>query len=427
MLIYDAKHGMMSRTFIGFESSTLVPLEEGRVLSLVVPRRLAPELSRLYDVSARTFNGTIGGREGQSRISGAWMIDARERQAVLQVDCGDLAAPFRIRLSLLDPDWRRYLIELHEAHQLGLTTLIKLYDGESEMLSASEARDRGDDALFNSRGIQVEVVRPNVLSRVRAVAEALSSVEYLVQTQAAEAAAIHIRHTYPLLVDIHLERGGAVPALVQGLPLVLIDLGYDSDAWAESAIARLVASGLHRISDPEKPWGLADGWGFIVFPQHLSIFAPAAGIDGKGGRVVRAAIDLQLSLSVDPEAVDVSGLARLGICRFLADPASDFASARTLYSGIFHPPEEFVSACRRGLISVAVGNFGLIDKLSVVPDPAHALGEILMASVALQEVAAGTVAGFVDEGEAREALVLSEIAAKGRSREALKPPNSNSR
>lgn len=406
MLFFDAVDGMMTKVFMTAPKKG-VSKEETKIFSIIVPRAAGSEVERLHDLAIDRRYASRAPR-GPLKVSGSWMVDNLRREAILEVDPGRLAPAFRVRLALMDPDWRRYLLELHAAG-LWVKRRIKIYASESEMLAASAALKGDDETTFDSLGIEVFVRRFNALKRVRPIADSLDERERRAQPVGGEIGAEFIRHQFPLIADINLERGGAIGAIIDGYPVVLIDLAYENDGWSTSALDELVDVGLHKISDVEKAWGLASGWGFILFPQHLSIFVPSSGLDGEGGQLVEASIRRQLRGSQNPRRVDVSNLAREASRRFLSDPSTGHGAAMTLYSGSFSSNQEFVKACGNGLLNVAVGNFRFLNSLSRGSNMADSLAKVLKAATAFQQVAAGTVAGFVDAGDAREALVNREL------------------
>lgn len=411
MLTLEVSDLMLSRVIDTVKDSGLRQVEAMRVLSIVVPTNRERHSLGLEEL----FSPVADPLEKDRRIAtGGWMVNAKDRWATLQVNCST-PLQLRLRISLLDPDWRRYLIQLYEGYSAGLTTEIRLYRSGDDMMRASNAREGADETLANALGVEVRDTNLNVLVRVRDLESAgVASGAYWLEEERQEEAVAHVRRTFPLLVDIDPDRGGAAGVTNFGNPVVLVDLGYRDYAWAEGAINVLTSAGLHRISDLEKPWGLCVGWGFVLFPQHLSIFAPRDGIDGRRGELMRNEIASKYFLSGKADSIDVSDSARDHIIRFLANPDHSVNSARTLYSGVFGSDPEMREACQRGMMSLIVGDFGLLGKLDDSEDSADVILEAMRGATALQQVAAGTIVGYVDEGEAREAMVRRKVVLRAR-------------
>jgi hypothetical protein len=244
------------------------------LLQVVVPDGSITNLKVAYAAAAKVIvQGTA-----------SWMVDKQRKLALVKVQIlYPTYADFVLTFDLLDPSWRTMLKRMLLMTNRGDFPAIVLVPTEKDL-------DITSDSLYvpfgenDTRAFALPLDNVKILGRVQRLEEELSDDEWALGTALSrEPIARHLRHSYPLLVDIVPERGGAFGLFLGEWPVLVIDLGYyDDGLWAESAIQELVDLGFTRPSTFDSTWPTAKNFFAVVMEYEISIlYSPQLGGLGK--------------------------------------------------------------------------------------------------------------------------------------------------
>jgi hypothetical protein len=265
--------------------AALIEVERVVVLQVVVPASAHADLSAVYSeavfdlVSSSAFASVLP--RGVDAVA-AWRLHVASRLASLLLRFSRPRA-FTVALDfdLLDTDWRRLLVRLHERSSAGTEVALFVHASETEMERAGRALADGDEGVWGSTGVGVELrLDCRALARVGAVEPALTPEERAAAPVRTEPA-VHEWRQRPMVVEIDPARGGAAAAEFDGGVGVLVDLGYDDPdgSWARAALKALCRHGL-TSTQLEGDLPELSGWHYLLYPEHVVILAG----DRKDGR-----------------------------------------------------------------------------------------------------------------------------------------------
>jgi hypothetical protein len=248
------------------------------ILAVVVPAQSIRNLADVYANAQQNQLGHSAFRSSGDSVEGSasWMVNTRGRSAVARIQLTyPLLLDFDVIFDLVDTDWLRMLQHLYWQHKQGdVAVLILVPDQRALEEFESDCRSGNQTLAFNL-GIAFETQNIETLSRLRKIeGEIQDDVgSRKAATGGNNPIAYHFRNTYPSIVDIVSQRGGAFGVLLGEFPALIIDLGYyDEDGlWGEAAIQELLSLGFTRPSRPEIIWPTANRFLALIMNHHISI------------------------------------------------------------------------------------------------------------------------------------------------------------